>query len=73
MRMAHVYATYILRTNVHYSIIHKEIEVYLDSLNKIIIKYNILNQVNHVKYKKVKTKTTIALYSISFEIIVTAV
>lgn len=72
MRMAHVYATYILRTNVHYSIIRKEIEVYL-IFNKIIIKYNILNQVNHVKYKKVKTKTTIALYSISFEIIVTAV
>lgn len=70
--MAHVYATYILRTKVHYSIIQKEIEVYL-FFNKIIIKYNILNQVNHVKYKKVKTKTTIALYSISFEIIVTAV
>lgn len=55
MRMAHVYATYILRTNVHYSIIHKEIEVYL-IFNKIIIKYNILNQVNHVKYKKSKQK-----------------
>ena len=55
MRMARVYATYILRTNVHYSIIPKEIEVYL-ILNKIIIKYNILNQVNHVKYKKSKQK-----------------
>ena len=71
MRMARVYATYILRTNVHYSIIPKEIEVYL-IFNKIIIKYNILNQVNHVKYKS-QNKTTIALYSISFEIIVTAV